>query len=93
MTEPDDLKVGQHYCVHSLKHNDEPSPIHGQSFLLQAIQLPYLVIKLTANGEVITIDTRYLNLMKVDKRFVKAQTDPKVLAQQKKHKQAVQGKV
>ena len=40
-------------------------------------ELPFIVIHPVGSDETATIDTRYLNLMKVSDAFVQAQTPPK----------------
>jgi hypothetical protein len=72
----DDLEVGQHVCVHSLRKNhDEGAPICGQSLQVKAICLPYVVGQLLSDpGQpILTLDCRYLHLMRVTKEFVEAQ--------------------
>lgn len=74
--EPDDLDVGMFYTVYGLKNgSDHPLPIAGLAFKLTAINLPFVVGKLTCdpNHAPLTFDTRYLNLMRVTSEFVDAQ--------------------
>jgi hypothetical protein len=74
---PDDLDVGENVCVHSLKQNpDEGAPILGQSFQVKAICLPYIVGQLLSDAmkPIMMLDCRFLNLMRVSKEFVAAQT-------------------
>lgn len=74
---PDDLKENEYYTVHALKgkyKKDGPQAILGQAFLVKAIQLPYLVGFLTADGtQPITLDVRDLDFMRVSKAFAAAQ--------------------
>jgi hypothetical protein len=72
----DDLEVGQHVCVYGLKRApDEGAPIFGQSFEVKAICLPYIVGQLLSDATkpTLTLDCRYLHLMRVTKEFVEAQ--------------------
>jgi hypothetical protein len=72
----DDLSVGDYICVYSIKRFDEPEPIMGQSMLVKAICLPFIAAELQSdpNKPVLTLDVRYLNLMKVTKEYVDAQS-------------------
>jgi len=73
----DDLAPGQFVCVYNLKKTDEGAPIMGQSLEIKAVCLPFFVGKLLSDpGEpVLTLDVRYLNLMRVTKEFVDAQRE------------------
>jgi hypothetical protein len=73
----DDLEVGQYVCVYNLKKTDEGAPIMGQSLHIKAICLPYFVGQLLSDPSepVLTLDCRFLNLMKVSKEFVDAQKE------------------
>jgi hypothetical protein len=73
----DDLEVGQYVCVYNLKKTDEGAPIMGQSLHIKAICLPYFVGQLLSDPSepVLTLDCRFLNLMKVSKEFVDAQRE------------------
>jgi len=77
MLAEDDLEVGQYVCVYNLKKTEDGAPIMGQSLHIQAICLPYFVGKLLSDPSepVLTLDCRYLNLMRVTEEFVKAQQD------------------
>jgi len=73
----DDLEVGQYICVYNLKRcPDEPESIMGQSLQIKAICLPYIAAELQSDPSkpVLTLDVRYLNLMKVTKEYVEAQS-------------------
>ncbi len=71
---PDDLEIGQYYAVHSLKLNPGmPVPIAGEAFCLVAIQLPFIVGQLAAQAAPLTIDTRFINIMRVSAEFAAAQ--------------------
>lgn len=81
----DDLEVGQYVCVYNLKKTDEGAPIMGQSLHIKAICLPYFVGQLLSDPSepVLTLDCRFLTLMKVSKEFVDAQREgAKTQAQQ-----------
>jgi hypothetical protein len=63
-------------CVYSLKKNpEEGAAILGQSLKIQAICFPYFVGQLLSDPSepVLTLDVRFLNLMKVTDEFVAAQ--------------------
>lgn len=81
----DDLEVGQYVCVYNLKKEpNEGAPIMGQSLHIKAICLPYFVGQLLSDPSepVLTLDCRYLNLMRVTEDFVKAQQEGAKLQQQ-----------
>jgi hypothetical protein len=70
------MEVGQFVCVYNLKQQpNEMAPIMGQSLEIRAICLPYFVGQLLSDPDqpILTLDCRYLNLMKVTKEFVEAQ--------------------
>lgn len=72
----DDLDVGMNVCVYSLKQKpDDGAAIMGQSLQIQAICLPYFVGQLLSDPSepILTLDVRFLNLMKVSDEFVEAQ--------------------
>lgn len=74
----DDLQVGQHVCVHSLKKNpEETANIMGETFQVKAICLPYIVGQLLSQPgkPTMTLDCRFLNLMRVTKEFLEAQEE------------------
>jgi hypothetical protein len=77
MLAEDDLEVGQYVCVYNLKKTEDGAPIMGQSLHITAICLPYFVGKLLSDPSepVLTLDCRYLNLMRVTEEFVKAQQE------------------
>ena len=78
MLAEDDLEVGQYVCVYNLKKTpNEGAPIMGQSLHIKAICLPYFVGQLLSDPSepVLTLDCRYLNLMRVSKEFVEAQKE------------------
>ncbi len=70
----DDLTVGQHYAVVGCKCHDNPVPVGGLAFKVLAINFPFIVGKLVTNGESLTLDTRFLNLMRVTDEYVAAQS-------------------
>jgi len=69
----DDLEAGQLICVHSIKGSNDAAPIMGQAMTVNAVCFPFFVASLYANGEVLTLDVRFLNLMKCNKEFAEAQ--------------------
>jgi hypothetical protein len=73
----DDLAIGQFVCVYNLKKTDECAPIIGQSLEVKAVCLPFFVGKLLSDPSepTLTLDCRYLNLMRVTKEFVDAQRE------------------
>ena len=76
LAQPDDLQVGKHYAVYGIKNDPaQRHPIFGESFLLKAINLPFLVGQLVSDPAhpALTFDVRSLELMKVTPGFVKAQ--------------------
>jgi len=93
----DDLEVGQYVCVYNLKRTpEEGATILGQSLKVQAICLPYFVGQLLSDPSepVLTLDCRFLSLMKVSEEFVNAQQagakammQPHPLTQLRKRKQ------
>lgn len=92
----DDLEVGQYVCVYNIKRApDEGAAILGQSLKIQAICLPYFVGQLLSDPSepVLTLDCRFLSLMRVSEEFVAAQQagakamQPNPLTQPRKRKQ------
>ena len=78
MLAEDDLEVGQYVCVHSLKRQpNEVAPIMGQSLQIKAINWPYFVGQLLSDPcePILTLDCRFLNMMRVTKEFVDAQRE------------------
>lgn len=77
MLAEDDLEVGQYVCVYNLKRTDEGAPIMGQSLQIKAICLPYFVGQLLSDPSepILTLDCRFLNMMRVTPAFVKAQQE------------------
>jgi hypothetical protein len=76
MLAEDDLEVGQHVCVYGLKRApNESAPILGQSLEVKAICLPYFVGQLLSDSTkpTLTLDCRFLHLMRVTNEFVAAQ--------------------
>jgi hypothetical protein len=73
--QPDDFNVGDTYCVLGLKRSKRPIPIAGQAFKITAINFPFIVVDLATvqPHPPVTIDTRFVNLMKVDRSFALAQ--------------------
>lgn len=90
MLAEDDLEVGQYVCVYNLKKEpNEGAPIMGQSLHIKAICLPYFVGQLLSDPSepVLTLDVRYLNLMRVTKEFVEAQQQGAKAAQQQQQQE------
>jgi hypothetical protein len=92
----DDLSVGDFVCVYNLKKTEDGAPIMGQSLHIKAICLPYFVGQLLSDPSepVLTLDCRYLNLMRVTPEFVEAQKagakqqgNPNMMAPPRKRKQ------
>lgn len=71
----DDLSVGDYVCVLHIKGHPEGGPIMGQALQVKAICVPYFVAQLLSDPSepTLTLDFRYLNLMRVTKEFVDAQ--------------------
>ncbi len=81
----DDLEVGQYVCVFNLKREPQDAvPIMGQSILIKAVCLPYFVGQLLSDSSepILTLDCRFLNMMRVTKEFVDAQREGAKLQQQ-----------
>lgn len=79
--ECDDLNVGDYYAVVDCKVSDEPVQIAGYAFKATAINYPFIVGQLVVNQQPMTMDLRYINLMKVDEQFVNAQMPRKATQQ------------
>lgn len=73
--ECDDLTVGEYYAVVGCKAHDSPLPIAGLAFQVKAINMPFLVGKLVMDPAhaPITLDLRFLHLMRCSTEFVTAQ--------------------
>ena len=73
----DALEPGQFVCVISLKQSEDGAPIMGQSLEIKAVCLPFFVARLLSDPAqpTLTLDCRYLNLMRVTKEFVDAQRE------------------
>lgn len=69
----DDLENGQLICVHSIKGSNDAAPIMGQAMTVNAICFPFFIATIYGSGEVLTLDVRFLNLMKCNKEFAEAQ--------------------
>lgn len=81
----DDLAAGQYVCVLNLKRDPRDAvPIMGQSILIKAVCLPYFVGQLLSDPSepILTLDCRFLNMMRVTKEFVDAQREGAKLQQQ-----------
>ena len=75
IVQPDDLEVGQLIAIHAFKYSDEPGPFHGMAVRVKAINLPFVVAlpMMDVNDSPVTLDVRFLNLMKVTEEYAKAQ--------------------
>lgn len=73
--QPDDFTVGETYCVLGLKRGRRPISMAGQAFKIVAINLPFIVVDIATFQQTppVTIDTRFVNIMKVDRAFALAQ--------------------
>lgn len=69
----DDLEVGKHIAVHSVKWTKDPMPFFGVASEVKAINLPFVIVQPVGSTETATLDVRYLNLMPVTDEFVRAQ--------------------
>ncbi|MFO0822540.1 MAG: hypothetical protein U0792_05370 [Gemmataceae bacterium] len=74
----DDLVIGETYAVLGRKRSQRGIPMSGESFRLKAIALPFIVCEMAwrpdnAPAFPITIDTRYVCLMKVSADYFQAQ--------------------
>ena len=71
----DDLEIGQLLCVHSMKGNNEPVPVLGQSVMVKAICFPFFVVQMLSDPRlpIFTFDVRMMNMMRVSQEYVKAQ--------------------
>jgi hypothetical protein len=69
----DDLENGQLICVHSIKGSNDAAPIMGQAMTVNAVCFPFFMATLYSNDEPLTLDARFLNLMKVTKEFADVQ--------------------
>lgn len=89
----DDLEVGQYVCVYNIKqHPDSAEPIMGQSLLIKAVCLPYVAAELQSEPQkpTLTLDVRFLNLMRVTQEYVDAQLKGAIPVQKKKKEKADQ---
>ena len=77
---PDDLTVGKYVAIHSIKGlrsvngSNESLPFFGDAAVITAINLPFVVARLVASNNIVTLDVRHINLMPVTDDFVRAQT-------------------
>lgn len=69
----DDLETDQLICVHSIKGSNDAAPIMGQAMIVNAVCFPFFIGTIYASGEVLTLDVRFLKLMKCSKEFADAQ--------------------
>jgi len=76
LVHPDDLQVGHHYAVYSIRSDPkEAHPILGQSFTLKAMNLPFIIGQLVSDPThpPVTLDVRFLDFMRVTLEYVEAQ--------------------
>lgn len=73
----DDITVGDWIAVYKIKESDTPQPIYGQAMKVTAINLPFVLGKLAVEPRhpPVTLDVRYLDLMRVNEDYAKAQGD------------------
>jgi hypothetical protein len=72
----DDLEPGQLIAVYNIKQNpNDPAGILGQALIVKAINLPFVVAESYVSHEILTLDDRFLNFMRVTKKFAEAQKD------------------
>jgi hypothetical protein len=73
--QPDDMNVGDYLAVVGCKLHDNPIPIAGLAFKVTAINMPFLIGQLVQDPShaPITLDLRFLNVMRVTDEYVKAQ--------------------
>jgi hypothetical protein len=74
---PDDVTLGDWIAVYKVKENDTPQPIYGQAIKVTAIQLPFILGKLAVEPRhpPVTLDVRFLDLMRVNEEYAKAQSE------------------
>lgn len=73
----EDFEVGQYVCVYNCRQSpEEPMPIMGQSMKIKAICLPFFVVEtlVPEMPPIMTLDVRFVNMMKVTKEYAEAQT-------------------
>ncbi len=70
----DDFSPGQLLAVHSIKGSNDPASIMGQAFTVKAVCLPFFTVSFVSNPvEIMTMDTRYINVMRVSKEYAESQ--------------------
>ena len=73
LIQEDDLEAGMLLCVHSIKGMNDAAPIMGQAMTVNAICLPFFMATIYGSGEMLTLDVRFLRLMKVTQEFADIQ--------------------
>lgn len=74
IVQPDDLNIGEWYTVLGMKNEMDAFPYAGMAFRITAMNLPFIVGRPAIDPpHPITIDSRYMNLMKVSDDYVMAQ--------------------
>ena len=78
---PDDIDTGSFYAVVGSALHDTPVPIAGFAFQVLALNMPFLIGKLVMDPShpAITLDLRYLTLMRVTNEYVRAQMPQNVV--------------
>lgn len=71
---PDDMPDAKYICIHSTKNDEEtPQPLYGQAFELKLVELPFVLCRIPGRSNIVTLDTRFFNLMKVSEEYYKLQ--------------------
>jgi hypothetical protein len=71
----DDLNIDDWIAVYKIKNVDEPQPIYGQAIKVTSISFPFVIGRMAADprNPPITLDTRYLDVVRVSEEYAKAQ--------------------
>lgn len=73
LIQEDDLETGMLLCVHSIKGSNDAAPIMGQAMTVNAVCLPFFMATVYGINEMLTLDVRFLRLMKCNQEFADAQ--------------------
>ena len=75
---PDDIELNDHITIHSSKLGDAPMQGMGMLFQVKAINLPYICCHSWTpfGASPCVLDTRYMNLMRVNNEFIVAMGKP-----------------
>jgi hypothetical protein len=68
----DDLKVDDWITVYKIKEVDTPQPIYGQAIKVTSICLPFVIGRMAGN-QPITLDSRFLEVMRISEEYATAQ--------------------